>query len=292
MVTFEHAIYVLASRTFKPAIEKLPVFERLTDDLRRAHMRIIKEQWAGLVMLIGVSAFVIAFSFGIFATFISKSQLAYLAFAFIIAAAIGLVAATVTFYYPTTIAGDRKKKIENSLPFAAIYLNTISRSGFPPHTLFKMLARFKEYGEVAVEANRINNDVEGLGMDLPAALARAIYRSPSNEWTELLAGMRTTIIIGGDLGQYLAEKTKGIVASYKRRLNDYSNFLQLLIEVYITLVIVGTIFFIVTTSIMVAIGGIPVALVKALNYAVVLLGLPALTAAFILIIKGASPTEE
>ncbi len=292
MVTLEHEIYVLADRMFKPVISKLPVFERLTDDLRRAHMRLIKEQWAGLTMLIGVSAFAIAFAFGIFATLISQTPLIYLAFVFIIAAAIGFVSAAVTFYYPSIIAGDRKKKIENNLPFAAIYLNTISRSGFPPHALFKMLARFKEYGEVAVEANRINNDVEGLGMDLPTALARAIYRSPSNEWTELLAGMRTTIIIGGDLGQYLAEKTKGLVASYKRRLNDYSNFLQLLIEVYITLVIVGTIFFIVTTSIMVAIGGIPVALVKALNYAVVLLGLPALTAAFILIIKGVSPTED
>ena len=287
-------VYALASRLFRPLVKQFDtLFVPLNEDLRRAHLRIIREQWAAIVFLAGFAALAIAFVLGLI-LLLASHALTTTAFLLLIpiSAAIGLTAGAVTYYYPATVAGERKKKIDNALPFAGIYLNTISRSGFPPHVLFKMLAHFKEYGEVSVEAGRINNDTEILGMDLPTALTRAIERSPSNDWTELLAGMRTTVMIGGDLGAFLAEKTRGLVAGYKRRLNDYSNFVQLLIEVYITLVIVGTIFFIVTTSIMVAIGGIPVVLVKNLNYAVVLLGLPALTAAFILIIKGASPIEN
>jgi hypothetical protein len=63
-------------------------------------------------------------------------------------------------------------------------------------------------------------------------------------------------------------------------------------EVYITIVIVGGIFFIVITSIMSSIGAVSVSLLKAINWLIVLVGIPVLTAAFILIAKGMSPIED
>jgi flagellar protein FlaJ len=198
----------------------------------------------------------------------------------------------VTYFYPKLTADERKKKIENALSFGTLYFATLAKSGFPPHKMFKVMAGFKEYGELAKESSKISNDVEALGLDTPTALTRAMNRSPSPEWTELLAGLKTAITVGGDLGTYLEEKADGFVSEYKRRLEEFSNFLTMLMEVYITIVIVGGIFFIVITSIMSSIGAVSVSLLKAINWLIVLVGIPVLTAAFILIAKGMSPIED
>lgn len=286
-------IFALAFRLFRPYVERYKKhFPKLRDDLHKARISVPTENWIALVFFAALLAGAATLFSAVLVTIISGAFGIATFFISIAASAIvGFMTGLLTAYYPAIAASERKKKIENALPFATIYLNTISRAGFPPQDLFKMIAKFKEYGEISEEAKKISGEVHTLGIDLPTALNNAIARSPSSAWTELLAGMKTTITIGGDLGEFLSEKAKGFVADYQRRLQEFSNFLTLMIEVYITLVIVGAVFFIITTSIMVSIGGVPVALVKALNYAIVLIGLPVMTAAFLLMIKGASPME-
>ncbi len=287
-------IYSLAFNWFAPAVKKYEsYFLRLKEDLKKARVDVATEKWAALVFLVGVLSFVCAWIIGLpLALLLGGFNFISIFFLFLATIIIGVCAGALTFLYPSLIAGERKKKINNAIAFATIYLSTLSRSGFPPQEMFKLLSTFKEYGEISTEASMINKDVEAMGMDLPTALTRAANRSPSSDWSELLAGIRTTIVVGGDLSLFLAEKAKGFVADYKRRLTDFSNLLSLLVDVYITLVVVGAVFFIVISSIMVAIGGVPVATVKALNYALVLIGLPILTAAFILAVKGLSPLED
>ncbi len=286
-------IFTLAYRTFRPYVDKYKKhFPKLRDDLHKARISVPTENWIAFIFFAGMLALAATFIFIILTAIILRAFSAVTVLvAVIVPIIVGIAAGALAAYYPAITASERKKKIDNALPFATIYLNTISRAGFPPQELFRMIAKFKEYGEISEEAKKISNEVHALGLDLPTALNNAISRSPSNSWTELLAGMKTTITIGGDLGEFLSEKAKGFVADYRRRLQDFSSFLTLLIEIYITLVIVGAVFFIITTSIMVSIGGVPVALVKALNYAIVLVGLPVMTAAFLLMIKGASPLE-
>ncbi len=287
-------IYSLAFDWFAPVVRKYELyFLRLKEDLKKARIDVAAEKWAALVFLVGVLSFICALILGLpLALLLGGFNLTSMLFLFLTTIVVAVSAGALTFFYPSLVAGERKKKITNAISFATIYLSTLSRSGFPPQDMFKLLSTFKEYGEISTEAAGITRDVEAMGMDLPTALTRAINRSPSPEWGELLAGIRTTVVVGGDISLYLAEKAKGFIADYKRRLTDFSNLLSLLVEVYITIVIVGAVFFIVISSIMVAIGGVPVATVKALNYALVLVGLPLLTAAFILVVKGLSPLED
>lgn len=287
-------VYNLSYNLFGKYARKFDTyFTSLSPELVKAHISVAKEKWTALVFLSGFAVFLVTLLFGLpIALLISGLKVSSVLITIGISFLLGFVASALTFYYPTIVASERKKKIENAIAFATIYMSTISKSGFPPQQIFKLLSKFKEYGEVSKEAALISRDVEIFGLDLPTALSRAITRSPSPEWTELLAGLKTAITIGGDLGAFLEEKAKGFVADYKRRLQDFSNTLSILIEVYITLVIVGAVFFIITTSIIVAIGGISTATIKMLNYALVLIGIPILTAAFILIIKGLSPLED
>ena len=286
--------YSLSFDLFSPLVKKYSkYFERLETDLRRARINVRKDYWGSFIILVMVLTFISILIVGLpFALLLGNFQFMPMVIFSAVLIGITISSGVLTYFYPAIIAGERQKKIDNTLPFSTIYMSTIARSGFPPQDIFKMISRFKEYGEISTEAQQISRDVETLGLDLPSALTRAINRSPSQYWGELLAGIRTTITLGGDLGQFLAEKTNGFVADYKRRLNEFSNLLSLLIEIYITIVVVGAVFFVVVTSIMLAVGGVPVATAKALNYALVLIGLPILTAAFILLMKGASPLEN
>src|SRR3989338_8849432 len=278
-------VYVLAHRLFGRQAKRIePYFPELSTELVKAHLSVTREKWLAFMLFSGTLVFIVSFFIGMpFVLLIYGAGLASMLWLFVLCMAFGALAGALVFYYPTIVASERGKKIENALAFSTIYMSTISKSGFPPQEIFRLLSKFKEYGEIAVESSLIVRDTEILGLDLPAAISRAMARSPAPDWTELLAGIKTTMTIGGDLGAFLEEKSRGFIADYRRRLQDFSSFLSMLIEIYVTIVIVGAVFFIVTTSIIVAIGGVSTATIKTLNYAIVLVGIPVLTAAFLLI---------
>ncbi len=286
-------IYKTAFEIFKPIVRKYDRFwAPLNEHLRKARINVPVEKWAALCILIGILAFAFSFIISIIFALSLNAGLLIIAATPFLSIGIGFGAGAFTYMYPSIIAGERKKKIENALAFGTLYLAALARAGFPLPQMFRMMSNFKEYGELSKEAEKIATDIRALGLDAPEALTRAINRSPSPFWSELLVGLKTTITVGGDLAKYLDEKAAGFVADYRRRLTEFSNFLTMLIEIYITLVVVGAIFFIVITSIMTSIGAVPVGLLKIINLLIVTVGIPVLTAAFIIIAKGVSPLED
>lgn len=284
-------IYDTAFRMFGPFTKNFDsLVKPLELKLKIARMRVSGERYLSFAMFMGLLLFIMAFIFIlIFGTLISgfslMSVLVYLA----VAIFVGISSAVFTYMYPNFIISERKAKIDNSLPFVTIYLSTIIRSGFPPQEMFKLLAKFKDYKIISEESKRISSDIHGLNEDLPNALTRAMNRSPSESWTELLAGLRNSVTVGGEISKYLEEKAQGFISDYKRKLEQFSNLLSLMMNLYITVVIVGVIFFVVISSLIVTVGGVSVSAVKAMQYLIVFIGLPAITMIFILIIKGSSP---
>lgn len=287
-------LYKQAFELFNPIIKKYPKpLAYLTTQMRRARMTLPAEHWMAFCILAGVLAFITSLVISIiFTVLLQMPILIIIITALLMSAGVGLGTGALAYFYPAITADERKKRIENALAFGTLYLAALARAGFPLPQMFKLMSGFKEYGELSKEASKISNDIEALGLDAPEALARAIKRSPSPFWSELLVGLKTTITVGGDMAKYLDEKARGFVDDYKRRLSEFSEFLSMLIEIYITLVVVGVIFFIVITSVMSSIGAVPVSFLKTVNLLVVIIGIPVLTAAFILIAKGASPLED
>jgi len=114
-------------------------------------------------------------------------------------------------------------------------------------------------------------------------------KTVSESFKELLVGMKSTIITGGDLKQYLYEKTNKFIQDYRRRLEAYTKQLSVLTEVYMTLIIVGIIFAIVITTIMSMLGG--GGGIEQIQLMIVVLGLPIATVFFVMLIKMVSPLE-
>ncbi len=204
----------------------------------------------------------------------------------IIALVLFLVAFLAGYAYPGMKISELKKNIMNNLPFATIYMSTLSSSGMEPVQLFRVLSHFKEFGEVSKEAARIVRDTDLLGLDIATALEKAADRTPSSQLRELLWGIRSTILTGGDLNNYLLQKSRSYMADYRRFLDKFVDQLSVLMEVYITAVIVGSIFFIIMGTILGLMGGgQPLLLVKLLIY----IGIPIMSVMFMLLIAGLSP---
>lgn len=199
----------------------------------------------------------------------------------------------VLFYsYPSVIVADRKKRIDDSLPFATLYLATISGSGTPPIAMFRALANFKEYGEISKESQRIIEDTDILGANLSVAIENAANRTPSDNLRDILWGIKSIIVVGGDLQRFLHEKSISTMQEYRRRLAQFTQQLSMFIEIYITVVIVGSVFFMVLTTIMGTISAGSTALVVLLQFLITFLFLPFASVGFMILIKGIAPSTE
>jgi len=269
------------------------IFVKLKNNLKKAKIKTPVEAYGSLVLFVTFGAAMVSLIFLFLLSLLTVGiNLSALVMNFVVAIFVGVICGAFTYYYPSFIISEKKGKIENSLAFVSIYMSTLTKSGFQPQNIFKMLSKFNDYPAAASEARKINHEVNKLGMDLRTSLEKAITRSPSPDWTEFLSGIKNSIETGGNLDKYLEEKSKGYTKDYKRKLESFGKTLTLLMNLYITVIIVGTIFFIIVSSLMGAVGGIPVGTIKLFHYITVFGGLPLVTAILITLVKSASPWSE
>ncbi len=283
-VNFSYRVFGNIMRSIKP------VFLDVKEDLYHAGMNLTLEEYLSTAVLTVFLAFfaenvLLSFIFGI----LGFSLLAAVFLAFLLSSAISGVLLFLFYAYPTTMAKNRESKIKKVLPFAISYMSTIASSKLPPIVLFKTLARFREYGEVASESKNIVRDVEAFGMTFSAAIKKEAKRTPSREFRELLWGINSVLVSGGNMEFYLKQKGDELMSDYKRRITKYAQDISLFVEIYLTLIITGSIFFIVLSSVISSIsGGLETILVQ--SFAIFVL-MPMLSIGFILILKSISPLE-
>jgi hypothetical protein len=82
------------------------------------------------------------------------------------------------------------------------------------------------------------------------------------------------------------------MAEYGRTVKKWTSSIAMYIQAYLTVIIVGSIFSIVLTSIMATVGGGMTESLKIFQRLMIYLGLPAIAIGFILFLKAASPLGE
>ncbi len=283
-------IELIAVPMFKPLI---PYFEKLFNEreIRLAGLNYTVEEWTGIFLFVSVLTLIFSFLVGFVPTFLLYGNLGIsLVAGFMISF---FSSSIVIFYfkiYLKLIANSRAKRIDNVLHFASLYMATIAGSGAPPVEIFKVMSKLEGVGEVRKIAANIVRDIDVFGLSLTEALEKEAKNTPSQKFRELLWGIKKIITSGGDLQSYLVEKGNRFLEDYKRRLEEFSRNMSMLIEVYTTIVIVGSIFAIVLSALMGAISGFT-PMMKMLQYGILLFGLPVATLFFIVLIKSLSPSE-
>jgi archaellum biogenesis protein FlaJ (TadC family) len=283
----------LSFKFFKNSLDPfVGFFESIKPDLIKANLELTLTEYV-YVMIFSVFLF-FAMEFPILTiitSFILNDIVLAIMFSFTLNIVIVLIVFFIFYTYPSMVAGKRKRDIESALPFATTYMATIASSGAPPITMFKVLSQFKEYGEVSREAEKIYNDVEAFGMDLVGSIRKTASRTPSEELKELLWGLDNVLTSGGNIGDFLHEKSRLFISEYRRKLEQYSRTLSLLIEIYLTLVLVGSILFVIITALMSILGGGGMgSYLSFIQFLVIFIVLPFMSTGFIILIRSIAPS--
>ncbi len=267
-------------------------FPELAGNLKKAGMKTSKKEYISTGLFTSFLFYLaeiplLSFIFGIFFQGVILSLTTSLT--------LSALLTVVIFYlftkYPNTIIADRSKKIESLLPFASLFLSTIAGTKLPLNQVFKIFAQNSKYGEITGQIQMMVNDMEVFGLDVHTALQRAVDRTPSKKMKEMLYGLLSTSVSGGDIAIYLREKSQTQMEDYRLAINQFSKKITLFIEVYLTAIVLGTIFFIILTSIFSGISGVAGNIVL-LQSLVIFIFLPLLSAIFILLVKVSSPVGE
>ncbi len=261
-------------------------FDTLKERLRQADMKYSAEEYVSVALFFSLIVFIVVM---LLCSFYITMTTAYVFYSYTLSIILSFGSTAVTFfmvyYYPGIKAKNIQHRINKDLPFSAIYMATVASSNIQPSEMFKILSTKK--GEVGKECGKIYRDIHMLGMDISTALTKAANRTPSTRLGEILWGMLSVITKGGDLGAYLSDKAKELMSQHRRSLNDYSKQISFYTEIYITLIIVGTLFFIVLSSIMSPLVGGDILLVQTF---LVFFFIPLVSIGFIVLLKGISPT--
>ena len=270
----------LAMRMFYEHTESVaPYFSDLKSDMKKAKMKYSIPEYLSMALLTSLLVFIfelplLSFIFG----FALQNFLFSLAMAFTVS-----IFATIALFMlfvnsPKYLVHARAKKIDESLPFATIYMATLAGSQLPLTKQFSIFSKFSEYKEVNEEINEINRDVEFFGLDINTALERAVERTPSNNLKEILWGILSNARSGGNLEIFLNEKAKTFLNENRRKIYEFSHQLTIYIEIYLTAITSG-------------IGGVGSSVLP-VQASVIFVFLPGISFVFISLIKSATPGEE
>jgi flagellar protein FlaJ len=279
-------------RVFKKPSKKLSfLIADIEDDLKKAFLPYTIEEYTSTLLmtciLIGGSTGLLTL-FAFF--FVLRNIMLSIMGAFFLSIVMIVIIIISFMLYPSQVSETRKRKIDNSIYFATTYMATIAGTGISIDKMFGIIGKFKEFGEISRVASRISRDIEVFGMDISEAIEKAIRITPSKEFNDLLWGIRSTILSGGDLLVYLKQRTKSLLADYKRKLEQFTRTLSLYLEMYITLIMVGTVFTLVLTTIMSLIGGF-LQQIQLIQMLLVVIVLPFISSIYIILLKTISPSE-
>jgi archaeal flagellar protein FlaJ len=252
--TVERMAYSLFGRAASRS-RKIPA---LSDALRKAQMPVRPEAYLAKAWLYAlIFAFVgLAVGMVLFAVISTAIELDLAVWSLVIffAPLSGYTTYAALAATPVSKAKARKKNIDQRMPYATNYTAAMASAGVIPAQIFKSLARQEIYGDVAKEAAMIYKDLEVHGKDIVTALRRAIDRSPSVKFQELLQGAITTVTSGGDLTAYFKQRATRYQWENRVEQKTFIDTMGLMAETYVTAAVAGPLFLIVMVAIIVLMG--------------------------------------
>ncbi|HUT38135.1 MAG TPA: type II secretion system F family protein [Methanoregula sp.] len=188
--------------------------------------------------------------------------------------------------YPGLEAGNRRRNIDASLPYAINYITSMSTAGITPAEVFRLLGSSTIYGQSAVEARYISREIDIFGRDLIDALRLVSASTPSRRMKEFLQGTMASVSSGGNITDYFRTKAEQYALENRQSQKMFLETLALVSESYVTAMVAGTLFLIILQSIMSVLSGDnrPMFL-----YAVIYVMIPLGSIMFVIMISSMTP---
>jgi flagellar protein FlaJ len=139
----------------------------------------------------------------------------------------------------TTRISNRKSELEKELPFTLSELSVMASTGMSPIELVHRMARRSHDPAMTAEFKRIVYKTDIQGKDLISALAETAKESPSLSFREALWDIANMIHQGGDLDEYLRNKSDDVLKLKRIIQKEFIERLQTFVDMYISLVLIG-----------------------------------------------------
>jgi len=286
-------ILKLANFMFRDVSKRIAeFFPDLRTDLKKIDLKMSLEEYLALAIFTSFLIFLILLPI---LSLVFTLLLPLYVFTYLSSVLIAVGAAVVSFLFfiflPAQIKKSKAKKIEDELPFATLYLSSISSSNLPLPQTLEIYERTSIHENVKKEIRNVVRNLKYFGMDVITALEKTIERTPSKKMEELLWGIVTTLRAGGNLTNYLKEKSKELFNEHLRKIYEFAQSLTFYIEIYLISVVLGVLFFVILTSIFAGITGVAFNLVE-IQFLLAFIFLPLIALIFMLLIKASSPGGE
>ncbi|MDY6779599.1 MAG: type II secretion system F family protein [Halobacteria archaeon] len=191
-------------------------------------------------------------------------------FAFVFASILAGITGGILYYIPSFYAGERKRKMENTLPQAVTFMYALSRGGMNILEVMRNLAESEDvYGEVAKEFDMILRDMDYFGNDLRIALRNAAEMTPSDNMNDFLNDLLSVIDSGGEMTPFLLNKSEQYHEIRKQNQKSFLDTLALMSESYVTAFVAAPLFIIIIMTIMSIMGGASLIQLYAIIYMVI-----------------------
>ncbi|MCD6483384.1 MAG: type II secretion system F family protein, partial [Candidatus Aenigmarchaeota archaeon] len=166
---------------------------------------------------------------------------------------VSLISSFLTFmlyvYSPMSKVNSLGKKIDKELPFSLLSLSTFISEDVPIEESFNLFRKSNKDLLLAKEIGEIVDYVNYMGKDIYSAIETKIKYCPSQKLRDILWGMYSTMRSGGNLYEFLKEKSNEFVEEYRRNIKEFSRKVMVFIELYLLLIVMGSLFFNILTSI-------------------------------------------
>jgi flagellar protein FlaJ len=271
----------------------MPLFKDLDVNLKKSGMKISFKAYVSTVILASLllSASVIivvplllffVFKMSLFSSLLFGGGLCLFA---------GALTVMGFYVYPSYRADTLKRDLEDEMPFATGYMSILAGAGVPPDFIWRSLAQIDASLAISDVARTVIRDVELFGFDALSALEATSKRTPSERFKELIEGFISVVYSGGNLVKYLRNRSQQYMQLKKIALKRFSDNLGVLAEFYVTLMVAGSLIFVVMLAVMAMLGGGGVGMfdsrlmLQLLTY----LGLPIGSVVFLIILDMVSP---
>jgi flagellar protein FlaJ len=282
--------YHLLGKRVKKA---LPLFTDLDSSLKKSGMRTNFKAYVSTAILVSLIVFtsIILVVPTVLYFVVNLSLFLSLLFGVGVSLLGGALTIVIFYSYPSYRADTVKRDLEDDLAFTAGYMSILAGAGVPADSIWRSLAQVDNSLSVSNTARGVVRDVELLGFDIISSLENTSKRTPSEKFKELVEGFISVVHSGGSLVKYLRNRSDQYMKLKQIALKRFSDNLAVLAEFYVTLMVAGSLIFVVMLSVMAMLGG---GILGSLDSSLVLqlltyLGLPIGSVIFLIIIDMISP---
>ena len=217
--------------------------------LEKADIAMVYQEYYSMVLMNIIVGYIASFIPTLLLYLLVPNDITAL-FILVISSIVPIFAGLYYLNLPRSKAKIRGKKIDQYLPYATNFINTMSVAGISPAEIFETLSTVELYGEIQKEAKKIAIEINMMGIDTVTALKNSIAISPSGKFKEFVQGMLGVIQAGSQLGPYfdrcVDKYMMNDLIDRKRNLES----LAVMAETFVTTVIAFPLFLVIIISVM------------------------------------------